>query len=256
MFAIFYGIYNTVMAGINGIDKNFQNSTARAKAMDLKEVVYFSGGQMYLTENGRQVVKSWDKYTGHDVIKDIRNGKVYYDLTIIKQEQEIKKYISEGRTVYEIDKKDEPTAWYHKRRTGIYCIKRDIETKHFVHEIWINKYRFYLDIHTGKLLRLTDDNINKLDYYTKRGIYRNEPLSYNDIIYYFNERQNRLSKHENYNYSGGDWMEKVYYLSRNVRCRTQLFMNQNGRLVYGNYITELTVFGKYGDINVNTGDYI
>lgn len=248
------------MAGINGIDKNFNNSKARAKAIEEKDITYYSGGQLYLTENGRQVVRSWDRLTGHDVIKDLRNGKIYYDLTEIQKEKEKIKSIKEGKTVYRIHKKDEGVAWSCKNRTGIYCINRDIETNHLVCEIGINKYMFYFDVFDGKLLRLSDGGIKSLNYLKNRGALRYEPLDYDDIIYYFNKRQDRLKKHKNYNYSGNEWMKKVFYLSDKIICHRQLFMNENGKLVYANTDRykneELIEYCEYGEVNMNTGDYI
>ena len=246
MFGIFYGIYNAVMAGINGIDKNFQNSTDRAKAMDSGDITYFSRGQMFLTKNGRQVVKSWDRYTGHDVIKDIRNGKVYYDLTKYKNEQFFKQCKKEGKTAIELGypnvKNYQGVAHKLSFKTRWHVNLIDIETKHYLSEIIINNYEFYFDVMTGYLLRLSDQNTKDLEWRTERGdftrflfnknyTYETYIMSPNDIIRLFNKRQEKLKEDINFKNKNEEWIRTVFYLHR----VNKLEMNKDGTIYrFGN----------------------
>ena len=252
MFAIFYGIYNGIMAGINGIDKNYQNSKERAKAMKLGNVTYYSGGQLYLTENGRQVVKSWDRLTGHDVIRDIRNGKIYYDLTLIKKQQKVKEAIRKGETVYQT-----PNCITHKR-SGLSCYLRDIQSHHLITEIRINKYSFYFDVTTGMLLRLIDGYDKSIAFFHERGNLNNEPLEYDKIIMYFNQRQYKLMHNINYIKHNENWIRDVYYLKDFIRSNAyHLYMNKDGLFVRDYYSEEeIIISSGYNKVNINTGNYL
>ena len=231
MFGIFYAFYNGVMAGINGIDKGFVNSTNRARAIKKGDVTYHgrNGGE-FLCENGRQVFRGTDRRTGDTVIKDFRNGKIYYNLTDVARQKQIKYYKDRGETVYSIIDKDRKLMFSHQNRTGRVTRERDIKTNHFVDKIYINQYCFYMDIFTGKLLRLTDHYQKKVEI---EGIPKScyNPLDYEEIIEIFNKRQDRLKEDPRYSYGGNDWTKHIYYLC-DFHSRP-LYMNKDGEFVDG-----------------------
>ena len=224
MFGILYALYDGVMCGINKIDKNWQTSINREEARQNGELTYRgSQGNTYLVENGRQVIFSYT-YDGHKVIKDYRTGKIYYDLTEEKKNKYIQKCKNKGLTVYEPQEEDWKRRQTWERKTGFRGLVIDIETNHFLGELLINEYRFYIDLTTGYLLRRTDSDINYL--YKKKGIYDDCVLTPEEIISYFNRRQDVLRKNPMYNEI--KWRQSVYYLSD---YSGHLYMNKEGRFI-------------------------
>ena len=226
MFGIFYLMFDGIMSTINGIDRDYQNSKNRIEAKNLGDLTYFgSRGGEYLVENGRQVMRTIRSYDNHEIIKDMRTGKVYYDLTIIKKKRDIEECKKRGETIYH-DIYDRIPKW------GSHY--KDIETEHYVKEITINDLTYYMDLNTGYLLRLTD--------YIRKGIqhhdrvwwynYNNNFISPNEIIEIFNKRQDKLRHNKKYK-NNTLWTEKVFWLDVHHGYNHNYYMNKEGKFVRG-----------------------
>lgn len=222
MFGIFYLLFDGVMSSINGIDKEYQTSKNRMDAKNSGNLTYFgSRGGEYLVENGRQIMRTIRSYDNHEIIKDMKTGKVYYDLTKIKKEREIDKLKKEGKTVYypKIDEKKRVNYWHDE--SGFNGIVIDIETRKYLGELHINEFTFYMDLESGYLLRRTDSDLNYL--YKKEGIYDNCILTPKQIISCFNKRQDLLKQYSMF--SEKQWKKAVFYLSN---YSGHLYMNEKG----------------------------
>lgn len=222
MFGIFYLMFDGIMSTINGIDRDYQNSKNRIEAKNLGDLTYFgSRGGEYLVENGRQVMRTIRSYDNHEIIKDMRTGKVYYDLTKIKKERKIEELKKEGKTIYYPEKEEKKQVHYWHNESGFNGIVIDIDTRKYLAELHINEFTFYMDLESGYLLRRTDSDLNYL--YKKEGIYDNCALTPEQIISYFNKRQDLLRQYPMF--SERQWKQAVFYLSN---YSGHLYMNKKG----------------------------
>lgn len=245
MFGIFYVAYNALMSGANKVDKGFVDAQNRERAMKSGNLTYYGrDGGLYLCENGRQVVRTYDRLTGDDVIKDFKNGKVYYNLTRFRIQEQRNRARLKGNTVYiPFEKYERELNIFHRKRVGIdelcgdnHSSEIDIETGHVVVYKRINGYCFYMDVMDGKLLRLTDDYAK--GYYDKRVI--RGKLTPDEIIRLFNERQDRLWQDDRFCWTGNPWTKEVFYLCSNQ----SMYMTKEGKL-YKHYYTEERPDSKY-----------
>lgn len=240
MFSIFYGLLHGTMSIINGIDANYQTSINRENAKKAGLLTYSGArGNTYLVENGRQVIQTFNPYTKHEVIKDFKTGKIYYDLTEIKRKRKKEIMINQDKTTYNFEQ-DRLVKDNHTRRTGILFMERDIKTDSYLARININNYYFYMDICSGMLVRLSDE------YNTKNysGI---DEISPEEIINIFNQRQNTLQKNVRYSYDGNIWTNEMFYLCKFINANRPIYINKQGKFVHsvvGNYLKN-----QYKDID-------
>jgi len=231
MFGFLYALFHAGVAGADAIDKSFVDAQNRERSSNLGDRTYYGrNGGLYLTENGRHVVKGVDRVTGHDVIKDFKTGQVYYDLTVEKIKNQKEKYKEAGKSVYfPITNDQKRIMQMNRERAGMkykhHIDYIDIKTDHIVVIKYINGYSFYMDLFDGKLLRLSDSFIE--GKYSEKTLIKD--LAPNVIIYLFNKRQDRLRQDSRYAYAGSEWTQEVFYLCNNISMR----MTPEGKLIQG-----------------------
>ena len=229
MFGIIYTLFHAFSFGADKLNKTFIDSKNRERSNNIGDLTYSGrNGGTYLTENGRQVYCAIDRISGHEVIKDFKTGKVYYDLTNIKLKKRIEEVEKKGDTVYFPFNKDQEIMAHKQRvRTGIYnATYIDIETGHYVSTKYINGYPFYIDLYNGKLLRLTDGYIKNSKGRDPNILTGN--LTPDEIINFFNQRQEKLKQNSKYQYGGdNEWTKEVFYICNHF----YIYMTKEGRLV-------------------------
>lgn len=198
MFGIVHLIVSLFGKGAASISHQIEDDKRRTEAYNQGEHTYYYRGTLRYTTNGRDVctVKDWE--TGHELLKDLKNGRVYRDYTQEKIDRENAEARSKGKTVksyyneYYTYRQKKNNLWF---KVGVYPEYIDIETGKVLLSICINHTGFYLDLDTGYVIRIADDP-GKEAMTDKKQIER--------VIHIFNERQKKLR-------NDSDFMEGIWY---------------------------------------------
>ena len=211
MFSIFHGLFSLFAIFKNNFDKQTQDDANKLFAKQHNDLTYYSSKGSRLVNNNRLVTTTYDWNTGHKVIKDLYNGKIYYDLTlesIRKQRKENKeKAIKKNDDVY-MCTNNRGKAKGIKNVSTIYY---DVDTDEPVAEIYINNILFYISYETGLITRVHKAYKNSIGQ--QLNFYKNYicPLKPDEIMEIFNERQKELQRNSLFN-KDEEWMNLVYYL--------------------------------------------
>lgn len=221
MFGIIYLALNGITSGLNYVDKLRMDTRNKREAIKNNNLTYYgSRGGTYLCSNDRPVTRTTDA-RGHDILKDLYNGTIYYDYTEEEINKQKGKFNQNGESVYLGTQKERNEIHKQYEYTGLGSIDYiDIATGRPVRTICINGYTFYMDVETGLIMRLADDGIPR-DSRCIKGL-----LTPNDIIRFFNKRQEKLQRFYKYNKNGNEWTRIVYYLCKHID--QPIYMNAEG----------------------------
>lgn len=91
-FGLLLGLIGCAVAGIEGIQRDVEDTQERNKAMRNGNLTYYdSYGHEHLTSNGRRVITTTMNGSKDVVIRDLKSDKVYYNLSEIRRANEPKK---------------------------------------------------------------------------------------------------------------------------------------------------------------------
>lgn len=206
MFSVFHGLFTLFAIGANHISKNIQDERNKNQSRKNSGLTYFgSHGNEYLIENDKWVSTKTDLKTGHEVIADMKNGKVYYDLTDIKRKNEECKQINQGKTVrYKMSHEKNKLCGKYKQS---FCWV-DIESQVPVDNVYINGVYFYIRLTDGHLLRLKDGE-------SEKNIHGRWSLS--EIINIINRRQDQYINDIESGKQGLSRIDSELFFKNNIR---------------------------------------
>lgn len=232
MFGIFYALFAGAMSVGNKVTNDCADSSARARARNANDDTYYSKDGLRLVSNGRLVHKTRIMYSdgtfGDEVLKDMYNGKIYRNYTAEQREKENAELDAKGATVERVDyyKLNETQQKILKQTPLGQCstfnltrdtLYQDRKTRRYYIERPINQVRFYLDIETGMMVRVSDDE--KLN----RKIYK---YTTDEIIKMHNKKQEELRTDPRFIKDWG-WTQRYYY---GINCN--LFIKDDGEFEY------------------------
>lgn len=191
MFSIIHGLFSLFAIGVDNWSKTSTNITNKQRAIQNGSKTYYGArGNEYLVDNDRWVYTKINDQ-GEEVIVDMKNGRLYYNLTQEKKRKEEEKCKQQGKTVRPHMEDECRKHYYGKYKQPFHLI--DIDSGIPVNDITINGIKFYIRLDNGKVLRLVD-NCNMEN---KVGCWNTE-----EIINLINDRQNKLrtelEKHDYY----------------------------------------------------------
>jgi len=231
MFGIFYLIFNRAIFGVAKIKEEIDNEDARDRAYKNGNLTYYSTKGETLVSNNRQVYRTI--VNGDEVLKDVYNGDVYKNYSEEKRNIKEHKAKEQGKTVipvhYEENQEYNRLQRFNAKTISIKPTYRDIKTRKFYITVRINGLGFYMDIISGELVRLQDEE-NMCKKWGK--------LSVEDIIEVFNQRQKALVNipQEDHDFM---WWEEHFYL-KHVGFNT-LFIDNDKNIIEGNYKNDLRI---------------
>lgn len=92
MFGILLGLIGCTVAGVEGIQRDIEDTQERNKARRNGNLTYYdSYGHEHLTSNGRRVITTTMNGSKDVVIRDLKSDKVYYNLSEIRRVNEPKR---------------------------------------------------------------------------------------------------------------------------------------------------------------------
>ena len=199
-FGLLLGLIGCTVAGIEGIQRDIEDTQERNKARRNGNLTYYdSYGHEHLTSTGRKVITTTMNGSKDVVIRDIKNDKVYYNLSQMRRDKEpkIEKTLCVGRvpsmpagyrvTFWDYNKFDNKylqppkgidyveifTPWNNKEMLELYTKKRGIINEHN-RKIWNKylydycyqwKYFYYIEEKNDKHIKF-EDFINQNNYPT------------------------------------------------------------------------------------------
>lgn len=201
MFGIVHLIVSLFGKGAASISHQIEDDKRRTEAYNQGEHTYYYRGTLRYTTNGRDVCRVKDWETGHELLKDLKNGRVYRDYTQEKIDRENAEARRKGKTVryyrndYYTYKQKENKLWFKCDIRPDYI---DIETGKVLRSICINHTAFYMDLDTGDVIRISDDP-------GRDAMTDQEQIE--RAIRLFNERQGQLRNEP-------DFMEKPWWTEK------------------------------------------
>lgn len=203
MFGIFYLLFNGTMSGIAKTKQKIENKNAKERAKLNGNLTYYGENGERLVSNDRSVYRK--TINGDDVLADLYTGEVYKNFSEEKRRKKEKMALEKGCTVIPIHY-DELQDFNKKERYQLKTIMikpecRDIDTKQFYIIVYINGLRFYMEIVTGLIVRLADN---------ENPIKKWGDVSIEQIIDIVNERQELLGKQSKDCHNSAWWKEQFY----------------------------------------------
>lgn len=209
MFSIIHGLFSLFAIGVDNWSKTSTNITNKQRAIQNGSKTYYGArGNEYLVDNDRWVYTKINDQ-GEEVIVDMKNGRLYYNLTQEKKRKEEERCIQQGKTVRPHMENECRHFYYGKYKQPFNIV--DIKSGIPVDDIIINGVRFYIRLNDGRVLRPIDN----YDIKNKVGCW-----NVNELISLINDRQNKLrTELENHDY---DWIRinfffdlRYVYIDRN-----------------------------------------
>lgn len=203
MFGIFYMLYSAVIGTVAKIDEGIDNNNRRYKAKAINDDTYYDHkNQLRLTANDRLVSI---KTVNHDqVIVDTFNGKIYKNISKEREDKKKEEAMKDGKTVIYITKREwgknnyQNQLWY---KAGALPRYKDIKTGAYYINILINGLWFYMDVNTGRLIRLVDGEDLKDKKFN---------VSVEDIIQVFNISQEKIKRDKRFPEQWW-WVKSAFY---------------------------------------------
>ena len=220
MFGIFYLLFNGTMSTIAKAKRSYDYCKARDEAHKKGRLTYNGFNGKRLVSNDKSVYIT--TRNGDKVLADLYTGEVYKNYT--EEERKEKEMLAESRGETVILVGYNEMQEYNRNKAKTILINpdyRDTKTRKYYVTAIVNGLIFYMDIESGHLIRLADNqDINK-----KWG-----KLSVEEIIRIVNERQDVLIKEPNYSHDFGWWKSKFYL----KKTGNDIFMvDDDGTIVEG-----------------------
>jgi hypothetical protein len=223
MLGILYLLFYGSVSGINKIRQDINNINKRYEAKQKKYLTYYGKNGERLVNNDRPVYRK--TINGEKLLVDLYTGKIYKNFSEEERQNKENDAYKLGKTVISVSY-DEIQEYNRKERFNAKSINvkpqyKDIKTRKYYLSVFVNGLTFYMDIITGKIIRLADNqNINK-----KWG-----KLSIEEIISIINKRQeemyNSLDKHDQF------WWEDHFYLQK--KGSDIIIVDNDGSIIEGN----------------------
>ena len=217
MFGILYTLFGLGAAGAGKIKQSIDDENARERSRQKGDPTYYGKNGETLVSNNKPV---WTKTNnkGDKVIVDLYTGKEYINLTKEKEDKKKEEARKQGKTVLFVpnDKtirkmhNDWSNIW---AKCGIYPDLKDINTGKYYYVVHINGIGFYMEIETGHIIRVTDEE----NFKYKRG-----NISVDKIIEIFNKNQEELKHNDDYGKMFSNVMNKFYCKYRFVDVNDDL----------------------------------
>ena len=206
MFGLLHALFTVGVLTVDKISGVWTEVKNKEEAVrkDCKTYIDAKGKDRLVKNNRRVCYTQLDN--GDYVIKDIENGKVYYNKSEEIRKEDKKQAIKDGRTI--IKTFGNYTEYRNKNELWVRAFIKwrgyiDIKTEHPIREVRINGINFYMDLVSGELLRKSDEENEK---------YKIGSLSSDEIIYYFNDRQKDLRCCDEFG-KNMSWTSDKYFMS-------------------------------------------